>query len=136
MLLNISHFRVFYVKTATPWKKSPPLSQQPFSKNRDPVKPPFFENLFGSSTHPPPPSRKGRGAQYYLPLNKSGVMVKWKCLKFLYSSNEMCRVDSQLKKLIILKYLMLETPCTFFSIFSWYFSFTHTEHSITYVFGY
>ena len=39
----------------------------------------------------------------------------------------MCRIDSQLKKLIRLKYLILETPYTFFSIFSWYFSFTHTQ---------
>ena len=35
-------------------------------------------------------------------------------------------IDSQLKKLIRLKYLILETPYTFFSILSWYFSFTHT----------
>ena len=40
----------------------------------------------------------------------------------------MCWFDSQSKKLIHLKYLILETPYTFFSIFSWYFSFTHTEH--------
>ena len=33
----------------------------------------------------------------------------------------MCRIDSQSKKLIRLKYLILETPYTFFSIFSWYF---------------
>ena len=32
------------------------LSQQPPSKNRDPVKLPLFENLVGGS--PPPPSRK------------------------------------------------------------------------------
>ena len=38
----------------------------------------------------------------------------------------MCRIDSQLKKLIRLKYLILKTPYTFFSIFSWYFIvFTH-----------
>ena len=61
------------------------------------------------------------------PLNNSAIMVKWKCLKFLYSSKRMCRIDSQLKKLICLKYLILETPYTFFSIFSWYFSFTHTQ---------
>ena len=59
-----------------------------------------------------------------LPLNNYAIMVKWKCLKFLYSSKGMCRIDSQLKKLIRLKYLILETPYTFFSIFSWYFSFT------------
>ena len=37
----------------------------------------------------------------------------------------MCRIDSQLKKLIRLKYLILETPYTFFSIFSWYFIVIH-----------
>ena len=39
----------------------------------------------------------------------------------------MCRIDSQLKKLIRLKYLIYQTPYTFFSIFIWYFSFTHTS---------
>ena len=38
----------------------------------------------------------------------------------------MCRIGSQLKKLIRLKHLILETPYTVFSIFSWHFSFTHT----------
>ena len=38
----------------------------------------------------------------------------------------MCSIDSQLKKLIRLKYLILETPYTFFSIFSWYFIVLHT----------
>ena len=33
----------------------------------------------------------------------------------------MCRIDSQLKKLIRLKYLILEIAYAFFSIFSWYF---------------
>ena len=36
-----------------------------------------------------------------IPLNNSAVMVKWKCLKLLYSSNSskgMYRIDSQLKK--------------------------------------
>ena len=54
-------------------------------------------------------------------LNNSAIMVKWKCLTLLYSSKGMCRIDSQSKKLIRLKYLILETPYTFFSIFSWYF---------------
>ena len=54
-------------------------------------------------------------------LNNSAIMVKWKCLTLLYSSRGMCRIDSQSKKLIRLKYLILETPYTFFSIFSWYF---------------
>ena len=61
-----------------------------------------------------------------LPLNNSAIMVKWKCLKLLYSSKRMCRIDSQLKKLIHLKYLILETPYNFFSIFSWYFIVLHT----------
>ena len=72
-----------------------------------------------------------------LPLNNSVIMVKWKCLKLLYSSKEMYWIDSQSKKLIHLKYLILETlKYTFFSIFSWYFSFTHTEHSIICIFRY
>ena len=37
----------------------------------------------------------------------------------------MFRIDSPLKKLIRLKYLILETPYTFFSIFSWYFIVLH-----------
>ena len=61
-----------------------------------------------------------------LTLNNSAIMVKYKCLKLLYSSKRMCRIDSQLKKLIRLKCLIFGTPYTFFSIFSWYFSFTHT----------
>ena len=32
-----------------------------------------------------------------LPLNNSAIMVKRKYLKLLYSSKEMCGVDSQLK---------------------------------------
>ena len=32
-----------------------------------------------------------------LPVNNSAIMVKWKCLKLLYSSKGMCRIDSQLK---------------------------------------
>ena len=61
-----------------------------------------------------------------LPLNSSATIVKWKCLKLLYSSKGMCRINSQFKKLILLKYLILETPYTFFSIFSWYFIVLHT----------
>ena len=38
----------------------------------------------------------------------------------------MFRIDSPLKKLIRLEYLILETPYTFFSIFSWYFIVLHT----------
>ena len=49
-----------------------------------------------------------------LPLNNFAIMVKW-----------MCRIDSQLKKLIRLKNLILETPYTFFSIFSRYFIVLH-----------
>ena len=60
-----------------------------------------------------------------LPLNNSAIMVKWKCLKLLYSSKGMCRIDSQLKRLIRLKYLILETPYIFFSTFSWYFIVLH-----------
>ena len=46
-------------------------------------------------------------------LDNSAIIVKWKCLKFLYSSKGMCRIHSQLKKLIRLKYLILETSYTF-----------------------
>ena len=51
-----------------------------------------------------------------LPPNNSAIMVKWKCLDLLYSSKEMCRIDSKLKKLIRLEYSILETPFTFSSI--------------------
>ena len=37
----------------------------------------------------------------------------------------MYRIDSQLKKLILLKYSILEIHYTFFSIFSWYFTVLH-----------
>ena len=70
-----------------------------------------------------------------LPLNNSAIMVKWKCLKLLYSSKGMCRIDSQLKKLIRLKYLILETPYTFFSIFSWYFIVLHTLNFLSPMFS-
>ena len=33
----------------------------------------------------------------------------------------MCRNDTQSKRLIRLKYLIIETPYTFLSIFGWYF---------------
>ena len=70
-----------------------------------------------------------------LPLNNSAIMVKWKCLKLLYSSKRMCRIDSQLKKLIHLKYLILETPYNFFSIFSWYFIVLHTLNFLSRMFS-
>ena len=70
-----------------------------------------------------------------LPLNNSAIMVEWKCLKLLYSSKGMCRIDSQLKKLIRLKYLILETPYTFFSIFSWYFIVLHTLNFLSPMFS-
>ena len=56
-----------------------------------------------------------------IPLNNYAITVKRKCLKLLYSSKAMCRIDSQSRKLIPLKRLILETPYTSFSIFSWYF---------------
>ena len=70
-----------------------------------------------------------------LPLNNSAIMVKWKCLKLLYSWKRMCRIDSQLKKLIHLKYLILETPYNFFSIFSWYFIVLHTLNFLSRMFS-
>ena len=30
-----------------------------------------------------------------LPLNNSTIMVRWKCLKLLYSSKGMCWIDSK-----------------------------------------
>ena len=70
-----------------------------------------------------------------LPLNNSATMVKGKCLKLLCSSKGMCRSGSQLKKLIRLKYLILETPYTFFSIFSWYFTFLCTLNFLSPMFA-
>ena len=37
------------------------------------------------------------------------------------------------KNMVHLKYLILKAPYIIFSIFSWYFSFTHTKHSINYI---
>ena len=39
-----------------------------------------------------------------IPLNNSAIMVEWKCPKLLYSSKGMCRTDSQLKKIMHLKF--------------------------------
>ena len=44
-----------------------------------------------------------------IPLNNSAIMVKWKWLRLFYSSKGTCRIDRQLKMLIHLKYLILET---------------------------
>ena len=70
-----------------------------------------------------------------LPLNNSAIMVKRKCLKLLYSSKGMCRIESQLKKLIRLKYLILETPKTFSSIFRWYLIVLHTLNFLSPLFS-
>ena len=70
-----------------------------------------------------------------LPQNNSAIMVKWKCLELLYSSKGICRIDSQSKKLIRLKYLILETSCTFFSLFSWYFIALHTLNFLSPMFS-
>ena len=67
--------------------------------------------------------------------NNSAIIVKWKCLTLLYSSKGMCRIDSKSKKLIRLKYLILETPYTFFSIFSWYFIVLHTLNVLSPMFS-
>ena len=47
----------------------------------------------------------------------------------------MCRIDSQLKKLISLKYLILETRYTFFSILSWYFIVLHSLNFLSSMFS-
>ena len=52
--------------------------------------------------------------------------------EIIYPSKEMC--NSQLKKLMCLKYLILKTPFNFFSIFSWYFIVLRLP--ITHVFSY
>ena len=65
-----------------------------------------------------------------LPLNNSAIMVKWKCLKLLCSSKGMRRSDSQLKKIDTFE-IILETPYTFFSIFSWHFIVLHTLNSLS-----
>ena len=70
-----------------------------------------------------------------LPLSNSEIMVKWKCMKLLYSSKGMWRIDSQFEKLIRLKYLILETPYTFFFIFSWYFRVLHTLNFLSPMFS-
>ena len=54
---------------ATRPEKSHPLFPATPSKTWGPVKPPFFENLFGGSTPPiPPPCRKGGGAHCEISL--------------------------------------------------------------------
>ena len=47
----------------------------------------------------------------------------------------MCRTDSQLKKLVHLKNLILETPYTFFFIPSWYFRVLHTLNFLSPMFS-
>ena len=50
-----------------------------------------------------------------------------KCLKLLYSSNGMCKIDYQLKKIIRLNYLILEAPYIPFSPYSLGILFLHTH---------
>ena len=83
LLLNISDYRLFfYVKVVTPppppSKKISPSFRETPSKNWNIV----WDSL-------PRLKRVGWGAHYYFPLNNSAIMVKWKCLKFLYSSKGM-----------------------------------------------
>ena len=63
-------------------------------------------------------------------------MVKRKCLKLLYSSNRMYKIDCQLKKLIRLNYLILETPHIPLSLYSVGILVLHELNTITYVFRY
>ena len=54
----------------------------------------------------------------------------------LYSSKEMCRIDSQLKKKMIpLKYFILGTSYTFFSILKLYFIVLHTLNFLSLMFS-
>ena len=69
------------------------------------------------------------------PLNNSAIMIKWKYLKLIYSWQAVCRIDSWLKKLIRLKYLILETPYNFFSAFNWYFIVLHTLNFLSPMFS-
>ena len=61
------HFGINAHNDNSPWKRSPPLSQQYPSKNWDPVKPPLFENLVGDSNHQLPTTtqqKEGVDAHY------------------------------------------------------------------------
>ena len=64
-------------------------------------------------------------------------MVKWKCLKLLNWLKGMRKIDSQLKKkkMIRLKYLILETTYTLFSIFNRYYIVLHTLNFLSPVFS-
>ena len=65
MSLNISDFNLYVtIAPPPPWKKSPPLSQQPPSKSWGPVKPPLFLNLVVGSTLPPCRNGGREGAHY------------------------------------------------------------------------
>ena len=72
-----------------------------------------------------------------LPLDSSAIMVKWKCLKLLNWLKGMRKIDSQLKKkkMIRLKYLILETTYTLFSIFNRYYIVLHTLNFLSPVFS-
>ena len=64
--LQIFQILVYFIcKICNPhWKKSPPLSQEPPSKNWVSVKPPLFENLVvGSTPHHPHLAERGGGAR-------------------------------------------------------------------------
>ena len=63
----------------------------------------------------------------YLPLNNSTIMVKWTCLKLLYSSKGICRIDNQLKKTDTFEILnSWNTLYLFLYIQLVLYSFTHT----------
>ena len=60
----ISDFNLFLCENCnSPWKKSPPLSQQPPSKSWGPVKPPFLKTWLETQ----PPLQKGGAAHYVIP---------------------------------------------------------------------
>ena len=76
--LNVSGFKLFFMwklQPPHPWKKSPPLSQQPPSKSLRPVKAPLFENLVGGWALPPSAEKgrvhtmlSGKNVSIFLPL--------------------------------------------------------------------
>ena len=69
--LNISDFNLFFMwKLEPPWKKSPPLSQQPSSNSWGLVKPPPLFWKFGWRLNPPYIKGVGVGADW---LNQTNI---------------------------------------------------------------
>ena len=97
LLLNISDFSFFNVKTATPWKKLLPLSQQPSSRNQDPSSPTFLK--IWPQAQPLPPAKRGRGAHYV--VSKKIYIKQIKC-KYLFYAASCVRSFSRWQHYILL----------------------------------